>query len=771
MTETPPPAGPAHVPADDSELLPLPGGPLLIWPEAVLRGAGFPIQGLVDLGDPSYAEGSVGVEEAEERQNRKLAAIAARTDLQTAVAWQNPSVLRDAVRPLATEPPGRRNQRIRRKERVVARYWARYCGKNDTIGFFGPVCWVELRDGGPFATVEVGTGLVRSRAVHLEPWAVDELAATFSADPAVRAWLAPRLNPANFLYRQQVQRTEGPPVPVSERDWRVLTACDGQRTARDLASSFVAAGDFPDAEAVYRHLDEMVAAGHLRWDLEPPLVMRPLPVVRAAVAAIGDPAVRAPLDDALDRVDAGLSAVATAQGVDALDSALAALDATFTALTAKAPKRREGETYGGRQLVYLDTTRDARISFGPALLDRLGPPLSLMAWSLRSFTAELAARYEEAFLGAYALIRSSGEVDRVWLAHVLGICAQEIFVPGKRVFEPILAAFAKRWDDILGVDRDTTEVRHAAADLWPAVREAFPAAVPGWIQAHLHGADVQIAAADAAAVERGEWLLVLGELHAAWNNIEAGLFVDQHPDPGRLARLVQRSVRAERVALVPVKHYPRVLARTMPAIPDERQWWLALTHYPGGDPDRQVNLAQLMVERTREGMFCRTEDGRARFRVIDVLGMLIGAEVMDAFKELGRGRAHVPRIFVDDLVVLRESWSLALSDVDLPAQTAPESVCFRAVRTLGERLGLPRFVFVKLPGEMKPFYLDLTSSVQAAALVTMLRRARETQDPTDRVRFSEMLPGPDESWLPGPDGERYTSELRLQLVDPGTAWD
>jgi hypothetical protein len=33
-----------------------------------------------------------------------------------------------------------------------------------------------------------------------------------------------------------------------------------------------------------------------------------------------------------------------------------------------------------------------------------------------------------------------------------------------------------------------------------------------------------------------------------------------------------------------------------------------------------------------------------------------------------------------------------------------------------------------------------------------------------------MLPGPDQAWLPGPDGERYTSELRLQLVDPGTAW-
>jgi hypothetical protein len=753
------------------ELIPLPGGPLLVWPEAVLRGAGFPIDDLVALGDPEYAAGSRSASAAEERQHRRLKAIAARPDLQEAVAWQNPAVLRDAVRPLALAPDGPRNQRIRRKERVVARYWARYCGKNDTIGFFGPVCWVDIRPGGPFATVEVGSGLVRRRTVHLEPWAVDELAATFSADPAVRPWLAPRPNPATVLYAQQVMRTEGPPVPLSTVDYRVLSMCDGLRPARELAAELVAAGDFPDDDAVYRAFDGFVADGYLCWDLEPPLVMRPELVLRTALSVIGDEPVRARLDLALDRLADDLAAVEAAPGVDALDSALAALDETFTDLTAKAPTRRAGETYGGRQLVFLDSTRDAEVSFGPEFLDRLGPPLSLLAWSLRAFTAEVRDRYEEVFLGAYALIKASGETDRVWLAHVLGICAQEIFVPGKRVFEPVQESFAQRWNELLGVDRDAVEVRHASRALWPAVRELFPACAPGFIQAYQHSADVQIAAPDAAALARGDVQLILGELHAAWNTIEAGVFVDQHPDPGRLSRLIARSLPGNRVVLVPVKHYPRVLARTMPAIPDDRQWWLALTHYPGGDPRRRFNLAEMYVERTREGMMCQTIDGRGRFRVMDVLGMLVAAEVMDAFKELGRGRAHVPRILVDDLVITRESWSVPLSTVDLPSNTAPESRCFQAVRALAARLGLPRFVFVKLPGEMKPFYLDLTSSVQAGALVTALRSAVTTQEPTAQVRFTEMLPAPDQAWLPGPAGERYTSELRLQLVDPGIPWD
>ncbi|WP_055481948.1 lantibiotic dehydratase [Sphaerimonospora mesophila] len=761
--------------AGEAELLALPGGPLRVWPVAVLRGAGFPIADLVALGDPEYAAAAdpdeATVAEAEARQHRRLAAVAARPDLQTAIAWQNPAVLRDSIRPLALSADARRNQSLRRKERVLARYWARYCAKNDTIGFFGPVCWVRLRPDGPFATVETGPELVNGRAVHLEPWAVDELAAVFSADPAVRPWLAPRPNPATCLHERQVLRTDGPPVPLSPDEWRVLRRCDGTRTARDLAAELIAEdpGAFPRAEAVYGLLDEFVAAGHIRWDMEPPLVMRPEKMLRAAVTAIGDPRVRARLHTAMDALDAGVAGVARAETADELDGAMRALDETFTGLTGQAPSRRPGETYGGRGLVHLDTSRDARIDFGPGLLRRLGPPLSLLAYSLRGYTAELATRYGEVFLRAYDMIRASGP-GPVRLAHLLGLCAHEVYIPGHRLLESIEDSFAKRWDDLLDVDRDAAEVRHTSAGLWPAVREAFHSGPPGWIQAYQHSADIQLAAPDPAAIARGECLLVLGELHAAWNTIEAGVFVDRHPDPARLSRLLAASLPGERVVLVPVKHYPRVLARTMPAIPDERQWWLAMTHYPGGDPDRRVNLAELCVERAPDGLRCATPDGRAEFRVIDVVGMLLAADVMDAFKLLGRDRPHVPRILVDDLVVARESWSVPLADLALPPASATESRVFRAVRALAARLGLPRFVFVKLPGELKPFYLDLTSSVQAATLVTGLRRARQSGDLTAWVRFTEMLPGPGQAWLPGPDGARYTSELRLQLVDPGTPW-
>jgi hypothetical protein len=64
----------------------------------------------------------------------------------------------------------------------VARYWQRYCSKNDTIGFFGPLAWGEVRDAGP-ALARRSRALVRERTVHLEVWCLERFLQTVTDDP------------------------------------------------------------------------------------------------------------------------------------------------------------------------------------------------------------------------------------------------------------------------------------------------------------------------------------------------------------------------------------------------------------------------------------------------------------------------------------------------------------------------------------------------------------------------------------------------------------
>ncbi len=92
-----------------------------------------------------------------------------------AVAWQSRESLARAVDKLAAGAPGSPSRR-RRWPDVVASYWQRYCSKNDTIGFFGPLAWGSFGEQGEAIAVRSGA-LERERVVHFETWAMEAVAA------------------------------------------------------------------------------------------------------------------------------------------------------------------------------------------------------------------------------------------------------------------------------------------------------------------------------------------------------------------------------------------------------------------------------------------------------------------------------------------------------------------------------------------------------------------------------------------------------------------
>lgn len=123
-----------------------------LWPEFAVRSTGFPASGL-DV---------FGPEDEEER----LVAVARDPRFREALAWQNREVLARISR-LESKSPSERRRRLD----MVASYWQRYCAKNDTIGFFGPLAW------GTFAertALRAGT-VDHERVVHFETWAMEAL--------------------------------------------------------------------------------------------------------------------------------------------------------------------------------------------------------------------------------------------------------------------------------------------------------------------------------------------------------------------------------------------------------------------------------------------------------------------------------------------------------------------------------------------------------------------------------------------------------------------
>jgi hypothetical protein len=111
------------------------------------------------------------------------------------------------------------------------------------------------------------------------------------------------------------------------------------------------------------------------------------------------------------------------------------------------------------------------------------------------------------------------------------------------------------------------------------------------------------------------------------------------------------------------------------------------------------------------------------------------------------------RVRVGDAVLQRRSWDL---DLTAFAKASSPWESFTALRQAALDEGLPRFCFLRVGSERKPYCID-TRSHFAADLVSYLAR----RDP--RARAEEMLPGPDELWLQDERGH-YTSELRVQFL-------
>ena len=171
-----------------------------LWRDFAVRSSGFPVEGLDRFGPDEEA---------------RLAEAARDPAFREAVAWQSRESLTRAVDKLASGAPGSPSRR-RRWIDVVGNYWQRYCSKNDTIGFFGPLAWGSFAEDGEALGVRSGA-LERERVVHLETWAVEAVAAAAGVT------------------------TPLPMAPFPERDLRPLLAdpsgLDRVEAARDAVAS------------------------------------------------------------------------------------------------------------------------------------------------------------------------------------------------------------------------------------------------------------------------------------------------------------------------------------------------------------------------------------------------------------------------------------------------------------------------------------------------------------------------------------------------------
>lgn len=709
-------------------------------------------------------------EEAAAQSSRAIYEAAQMPRFQEAVIWQNRAAFHSAVVPLLRKEPtgGARNSKQRQHEELVATYLQRYCLKNDTIGFFGPVGWARLGEGSEAIAARPGDAIVTDRTVYFEVWGIDAFIEKLNKNKAIRPWIAPRRLPylhveGNFLLLPMAR-----PMRLSPAQAAALKACDGKRLSHEIVAALMR--DFPNeikSEAQgYALLDTFDKRKSILWSLMVPTGLNPEKYCRQLIERIGDERLRDEALAELDELERGRAAVARAAGnPEALDRALAEIDETFTGITAASSTRAAGKMYAARTLVYEDCRRDIEVDIGPQLLEELGPPLSLMLTSTRWYTYQVAETYRKIFREVYEeLARQTG--SRVVDAAAFWYRVSPVVYAKETVGQKLQPEFQRRWEEILDIPEGVSRVHYTSEELRERVESAFAAPYAGWPTGRYQSPDVMISAPSVEAIRDGNFELVMGELHLGTNTLRGSLFVAQHPRQEEIFEAARQDLGEDSIRVAPPKNWPGWTARTTPTLYPPQNYRLMVTHDSCCEAEsRALPIGSLVIEEQGGELYVRTRDGQARFVGVEAFADAFSGQSVNHFKPL-RARRHRPRVTVDRMVIARESWAFSPDEFGF-AYEKDDAERFVAARRWAAEQKMPRFVFVKSPVEVKPFYVDFDSPVYVDIFAKVVRRTKDSEEHADSlIAVSEMHPVHEQSWLPDAEGQRFTSELRIIAVDP-----
>ena len=772
-------------------LISLPGACWGLWRWFALRGAGFPVSQVLRLATSACAEATDRflAYEAEPEQTQQaqqaraelqeqfskttmqsmqvLSEVAQTGHFREAVLWQNRGAVRDGIRPFLKKPivpnPAKRQ---RTHGQLIAKYLQRYCTKNDTIGFFGPVGWGYWVSDGADITVRPGPQLLETRTVYFETWGIDVLGEMLAQDSALLPWAIPRPMPFLSLSGTTLHVPFVRPLQLSTAQAIILATCDGQRTAREVAQRILQTprtGLTNEAE-VFAILDELRTARRITWTFDVSMEdWHPERALRRQLERITPVSLRQRALGSLDRLDTARVAVAAAAGnEEQLNQALENLEATFADITGKSANREAGKTYAARTLVYEDCRRNLEFTLGPALLAELASPLGLLLASTRWFTYTIARFYRKAFRKKYIeLVQKTGSSTIDFATYWSWV--QPLFptVLGQLLTNTLLPEFQKRWAAILNIPAEQSCIHYTSQELQSRVQEIFRAPHSGWRSACYASPDVLIAATSVEAILRGDYELVLGEFHQGTNTLDFIALVAQHPAPSDLMQAVAADHPEPRVVPVFPRHtIPVKRAHTALTLTKDRRLIFSADS-AGVPPEQALPLGLLILEECEGELVARTRDGQQQFDLLEIFDSFISAQVCDTFKILAPA-PHTPRITVDRLVICRETWRFAPADLAWAFSTDPLKR-YIDMRRWAQEQHMPRFFFVRTPNERKPFYVDLDSPIYGDVFAKAIRLAVNAKG--ERITITEMLPDPAHAWLPDADGNRYTCEMRMVAVD------
>lgn len=608
----------------------------------------------------------------------------------------------------------------RRVERQVYTYLQRFCAKNETTSFFGPMAYGERSEDSHDIVVKPNPD--RRRRTFFSFWAVTELAKAINKDGALTAQLPIRRNPL-FELNGEVLSCEPLGIKFAIRGAmkRLYEIAEPSGTLARAAAELKV--EVAQAEQLLAPLLKTTAL--VRGVLFPLNTFETFDALLSSVRELPEVPARDTWVRELTELAAKLKRFQESD-LAGRRKLLEELEADYTRLTGVPARRGEGQIYSDRLVIYEESSSPFQIRFGAKFFERMERELSAPLELSAAYGQQVQAGHQKEVLKK--LGPTGSEVD--FLTYAVKTRPEQV---SKSRFSPVPPVTIQ--------EAEKAEVQVAEDHLGrstPGARYALPDVCLGGPPATGEGADgYQIILARVHHhLLLYNWLAAFYPDRARFESV-ANRWLTGNPDGESLVQLTIRR-RNKGFYVFPGKR----LVYSVSDAADLAEGTLRPSDVRVRSGEQSPELYDKDGKRLH--LYLALDD----FSHYAPFASLTHPQVLHvAITSEGQ---HIPRVKVGEVTYQRERWRMSGAKV----LTAKGLDLFLLLRREAQQRGWPRFVYVRSATERKPYLIDTRSPFA----LELLRHV--AQDGAE-LTFEEMLPGPNELWLKDDRG-RYTCELRMQ---------
>lgn len=645
------------------------------------------------------------------------------------------------------------NSETRRAERTIFAYLQRFCSKNDTTSFFGPVNYGRFDADEPRSVRRAfreGNSLGRRR-VFIAHWFVKLLAQKLARQEAVLPHLKPRANPLvrplgdHKFYFHGLNRS----FRLPDAQGRVFLAIDGEKTVRQLVKELRV-----EETGMIALLQEMQKKRLIELSF-------PLSPVRVdALAELRDhlaelpPEARQTGEELIERIESYrvlLEQTPYPQRVRVWED----VESQLAELLENDTRRKGGALYADRTALYEDcagTLSKLKIG-GPLYRSLTGSFLT----ALKLLTAGAVLKwldYQQVGKKLYSELSKDGSVVRYIDMIPLFDQGEHEMMYTRQFHSRVADLLRRRQAEQPGHELHISD--EEVSELLEPFEEQIEQ-VLAHLQMILPSPDIMVAAASADEVEQGDFRLILGELHDDCSTIFDGAMAYFAENPqelrSRLDQRIQKMPQWKRMATIITERRNKHVTPELPgytillsaASNKEREYVIPIHQVEVREIDGRLTLwAKETPLIIYPGDLHSAAHGCFSLPCVVPIEFSVEQEVVDVKRS--------PRVVIDGVVVQRERWHIPAELLQADSLNLKGFPLFVHMARKQMQFDLPDQFYVKWKAGEKPLLVDLSIPW---SLEWMVRVAAQT----DRVSISEMYPGPQHLWWQDDIGT-HTFELR-----------